>query len=75
MSKELLRVNYRIFRQINRFEIIAGITGSKKLLFLEKGKLTTYASQENTEFEKIEYSNNPVFDIYLELFNAVKDKF
>ncbi|MFT3993608.1 MAG: hypothetical protein QM660_04825 [Dysgonomonas sp.] len=58
-----------------RFEIISGITGNKKLLWLEGGKLTTYSSQENTELEKIEYSNNPVFDIYMELFNAVKDKF
>ena len=58
-----------------RFEIISGITGNKKFLWLEGGKLTTYSSQENTEMEKIEYSNNPVFDIYLELFNAVKDKF
>ncbi|SMG39591.1 hypothetical protein [Sphingobacterium psychroaquaticum] len=59
----------------DRFEIISGISGSKKLLWLEGGKLTTYSSQENTGLEKIEYSNNPVFDIYLELFNAVKDKF
>lgn len=58
-----------------RFEIISGITGDKKFLWLEGGKLTTYSSQENTEMEKIEYSNNPVFDIYLELINAVKDKF
>lgn len=58
-----------------RFEIISGITGNKKFLWLEGGKLTTYSSQENTEMEKIEYSNNPVFDIYLELINAVKDKF
>lgn len=58
-----------------RFEIISGITGNKKFLWLEGGKLTTYSSQENTEMEKIEYSNNPVFDIYLELFNEVKDKF
>lgn len=59
-----------------RFEIISGITGKKqKFLWLEGGKLTTYSSQEDTEFERIEYSNNPVFDIYMELFNAVKDKF
>lgn len=58
-----------------RFEIISGITGNKKFLWLEGGKLTAYSSQENTEVEKIEYSNNPVFEIYLELFNAIKDKF
>jgi len=58
-----------------RFGIISGITGNKKFLWLEGGKLTTYSTQENTKLDKIEYSNNPVFDIYLELFNAVKDKF
>ena len=58
-----------------RFEIIAGITGKKTLLWLEGGKLTTYSSKENTELEKVEYSNNPVYDIYLELFNAIKQKF
>ena len=58
-----------------RFEVISRITDKGKLLILEGGKLTTYSSQENTEMEKIEYSNNPVFDIYMELFNAVKDKF
>lgn len=58
-----------------RFEVISGITGNKKFLWLEGGKLTTYTSQEDTEVEKVEYSNNPVFDIYMELFNAVKDKF
>lgn len=58
-----------------RFEIISGITGNKKFLWLEGGKLTTYSSQENTELDKIEYSTNPVFEIYMELFNAVKDKF
>ncbi|MDC9721459.1 MAG: hypothetical protein PSN34_01635 [Urechidicola sp.] len=58
-----------------RFQVIAGIAGKNKLLWLEGGKLTTYSSEENTELEKTEYSNNPVFDIYLELFDAVKDKF
>lgn len=59
-----------------RFEIISGITkGNKTVLWLKDGKLTTYSSQQNTEVEKVEYSNNPVFDIYMELFNAVKDKF
>ncbi len=58
-----------------RFEIISRITDKGKVFILEGGKLTTYSSQENTELEKIEYSNNPVFDIYMELFNAVKDKF
>ena len=54
-----------------RFEIIAGISGKKKLLFLGgSGKLTTLSQDE-----KIEYSSNPVFDIYLELFEVIKDKF
>ncbi|MCX8530874.1 hypothetical protein [Chryseobacterium luquanense] len=58
-----------------RFKIIADITGNNKLLFLEGGKLTTFISNENTELEKIEYSNNPVFEIYSELFTVIKDKF
>lgn len=58
-----------------RLDVIAGITGNKTFLYLEGGKLTTYSSKENTEVETVEYSNNPVYDIYLELFNAVKDKF
>jgi len=59
----------------DRFQIIAGIAGKNKLLWLEGGKLTTYSGEENTELEKTEYSNNPVFDIYLELFDAIRDKF
>lgn len=58
-----------------RYEVISRITDKGKVFILDGGKLTTYSSQENTEVEKIEYSNNPVFDIYMELFNAVKDKF
>jgi hypothetical protein len=59
-----------------RFEIISGITDDKKTFyFVEGGKLTTFSSKENTEYEKIAYSNNPVFEIYSELFEAVKDKF
>lgn len=58
-----------------RFEVISRITDKGKVFILDGGKLTTYSSQEDTEFERIEYSNNPVFDIYMELFNAVKDKF
>ncbi len=58
-----------------RFKVISGIADKNKLLLLEGGKLTTYSSEEDTELEKTEYSNNPVFDIYIELFDAVKDKF
>jgi hypothetical protein len=60
----------------DRFGIIAGITsGNKRIFLLEGGKLATYGSEENAKIEKIEYSSNPVYEIYLELFNAVKDKF
>lgn len=58
-----------------RFEVISRIADKGKIFLLKGGALTTYSSQENTELEKIEYSNNPVFDIYMELFHAVKDKF
>lgn len=60
-----------------RFNVIAGLAAKKKsLLFLNKGKLTQLNyTDENAETEKIEYSNNPVFDIYLELFDAIKYKF
>lgn len=58
-----------------RFAVISRITDKGKVFLLKGGTLTTYSSQENTELEKIEYSNNPVFDIYMELFNSVKDKF
>lgn len=58
-----------------RFEIISRITDKGKVFLLKGGNLITYSSQEDTELEKIEYSSNPVVDIYLELFNAVKDKF
>ncbi|MDW3195867.1 MAG: hypothetical protein R8G66_26065 [Cytophagales bacterium] len=59
----------------DRFKVIYGIAGDSKLLYLKGGELTTYASGEDTEVEKIEYSGNPVFDIYSELFEAIKDKF
>ncbi len=58
-----------------RFKVISGIADKNKLLLLEGGKLTTYSSEENTKLEKTEYSSNPVFEIYMELFEVVKDKF
>lgn len=58
-----------------RFQIISGIAGDNKLLYLKGGELTTYTSNEDTEIEKVEYSSNPVFEIYSELFDAIKDKF
>ena len=58
-----------------RFKVISGITDKTKLLWLEGGKLTTYSSEEDTELEKTEYSSNPVFEIYIELFDAIKEKF
>jgi len=59
----------------NRYAIIANITDKSKILILKDGQLTTFSSKKNTKVERIEYSSNPVFDIYMELFNAVKDKF
>ncbi len=61
----------------NRFQVIAGLTEkNKSLLFVKNGKLTQLNySEESVESETIEYSNNPVFDIYLEMFEAIKDKF
>lgn len=61
-----------------RFKSIAGIADKNKVLFLDqkRGRLTTLNyTEEKTEAEKIEYSSNPVFDIYKELFEAIKDKF
>lgn len=60
-----------------RFKTIANITDKKKVLLLtSSGKLTTLDySEEKTTAEKIEYSSNPVFDIYKELFIVIKDKF
>lgn len=60
-----------------RFKTIAGITDKGKVLLLgSDGKLTTLAyTAERTTAEKIEYSSNPVFDIYKELFLAIKEKF
>ena len=61
-----------------RFKTIAGIADKNKVLLLDqkRGRLTTLNyTEEKTEAEKIEYSSNPVFDIYLELFEAIKEKF
>lgn len=61
-----------------RFKTIAGIADKSKVLLLDhkRGRLTTLNyTEEKTEAEKIEYSSNPVFDIYKELFDAIKDKF
>lgn len=61
----------------NRFQVIAGLTEkNKSLLFLKKGKLTQLNySEESVESETIEYSTNPVYDIYIEMFEAIKEKF
>lgn len=61
-----------------RFKTIAGIADKNKVLLLDKrrGRLTTLNyTEEKSEAEKIEYSSNPVFDIYKELFDVIKDKF
>ena len=58
-----------------RYKTIGGIRGNK-LVVLHGGKLTTLEyTEENTSAEQIEYSSNPVFDIYKDLFSAIKDKF
>ncbi len=61
----------------NRLQVIAGLTEkNKSFLFLKNGKLTQRNyTEENVESETIEYSNNPVYDIYLEIFDVIKDKF
>jgi len=61
----------------NRFQVIAGLTEKNtSLLFLKNGKLTQLNyNEESVESEKIEYSNNPVYDIYIEMFEAIKEKF
>lgn len=61
-----------------RFKAIAGIADKSKVVLLDqkRGRLTTLNyTEEKTEADKIEYSSNPVFDIYKELFDAIKDKF
>lgn len=61
-----------------RFKTISGIADKGKVLLLDrrKGRLTTVNySEEYAKAEKIEYSSNPVFDIYKELFDAIKEKF
>lgn len=60
-----------------RFQIIAGLKdNNNSLLLIKEGKLTQLNySNESARSEKIEYSNNPVFDIYIEMFDAIKEKF
>lgn len=60
-----------------RFKTIASIADKSKVLFLDKkGRLTTVNyTEEKIETDKIEYSLNPVFDIYKELFDVIKDNF
>ena len=58
-----------------RFKVISTIVNKSKFVWLEGGKLTAYSSEEDTDIGKTEYSNNPVFEIYMELFEVIKDKF
>lgn len=61
-----------------RYKTIASIADKSKIFFLDqkRGTLTTLNyTKEKAETETIEYSLNPVFDIYKELFDAIKDKF
>lgn len=74
----IIQSELRDFEAIyNRFTTIAGISKKKLNVFvIEGGKFTTLNIEEDeTEQKKIKYSTNPVYDIYLELFEAVKDKF
>lgn len=63
----------------SRFQAIAKLTEkNKKVVFLDidTGALATVNLSENgEEKEKTVYSENPLFDIYKELFNAIMDKF
>ena len=58
-----------------RFQSISKIVGDSKywMLDLKGGNINTVNYGETDK--EVEYSSNPVFDIYLELFDAIKDKF
>lgn len=60
-----------------RFKSIAKIVEKSNLLWLDlkSGKITTLNYDNQGKTNEAEYSSNPVFDIYSELFEAVKDKF
>lgn len=58
-----------------RFHSISGVANKNTMLFLSDGKLITLDYSTDHSGEKIVYSSNPVFDIYKELFDAIKDKF
>lgn len=60
-----------------RFKTIAKIAEKSNVWMLNKyGTLTTVNySEERTESQKVEYSSNPVYDIYKELFDAIRGKF
>jgi hypothetical protein len=60
----------------NRYMVIAGLNKKNSALYLMgAGKLTQLNYDEDNKPVKIEYSSNPVFDIYIEMFEAIKDKF
>lgn len=61
----------------SRFKNIAKIADKSKIWLLDKrGRLTTLTyTEESTLSEKVEYSSNPVYDIYKELFDEIKEKF
>jgi hypothetical protein len=59
-----------------RFITISNIAENRTILLLHKGMLTTVNYGDiQSENDQPEYSNDPVSDIYFELFDAVKDKF
>jgi hypothetical protein len=60
-----------------RFKTIAKIVENSKMWMLDlKGNITTINYNESdVKTRELEYSSNPVFDIYQELFEAIKAKF
>ncbi len=60
-----------------RFKTIGKIAEKSDLWMLDKrGRLTTVNYLEDkSEATDIQYSENPVYDIYKELFDSIKDKF
>ncbi len=60
-----------------RFKAISKIAEKSSILMLDStGRLTTVNYfEDKAELSNIEYSSNPVYDIYKELFDAIKEKF
>ncbi|TAH19870.1 MAG: hypothetical protein EAZ08_07335 [Cytophagales bacterium] len=59
-----------------RFKSISKIAEKNRILVFDlRGNITTVNYNEQDRSKETKYSSNPVFDIYLELFEAIKDKF